>query len=232
MPNEDLNTQLVALEAASHRALRALAAERQGARQTHLEQSVGRCGVPPRFLGKTFDTFRAEGEAQIRAVNLCRRYTEDFPRVRRQGHCLLLVGAPGTGKTHLACAVLQQVIRQGYTGLFTGMAEALRMIRSTYSAGARLTEIEAFALYTRPDLLVVDEVGVAIGDDDKRRAMLFDLLNARYGEVKPTVLIGNLTVEELERYLGERVMDRLLEAGSLLVPFTWASYRRRPVKAA
>jgi DNA replication protein DnaC len=40
------------------------------------------------------------------------------------------------------------------------------------------------------------------------------------------ILIANLTAAELERYLGERIMDRLLESGSALVPFTWGSYRR------
>jgi DNA replication protein DnaC len=45
-------------------------------------------------------------------------------------------------------------------------------------------------------------------------------------EQRPMILIANLTAAELERYLGERIMDRLLESGSALVPFTWGSYRR------
>jgi DNA replication protein DnaC len=57
--------------------------------------------------------------------------------------------------------------------------------------------------------------------------MLFDVLNARYANQRPTILIGNLTADELEEYLGERIMDRLLESGSAVVPFTWESYRRR-----
>ena len=56
--------------------------------------------------------------------------------------------------------------------------------------------------------------------------MLFDILNERYGAQRPTILIGNLTGQELTEYLGERVMDRLLERGGVLVPFTWGTYRR------
>ncbi len=136
------------------------------------------------------------------------------------------MGGPGTGKTHLACAVLGRIIADGYTGLFLTVSEGLRLIRSTYSPGASHTEVEVFEMLTGPDLLVLDEVGVAIGNALTRRAMLFDVLNARYGQMRPTVLIGNLTVPEMEAYLGDRLMDRLQELGSVTLPFTWASYRR------
>jgi len=43
----------------------------------------------------------------------------------------------------------------------------------------------------------------------------------------PTILIGNLTAAELESYLGECIMERLMDLGSIMVPFTWPSHRRR-----
>ena len=89
------------------------------------------------------------------------------------------------------------------------------------------SETEALALLTAADLLVLDEVGFAIGNGATRRAMLFDVLNDRYGEMRPTILIGNLTAAELEGYLGERIMERLMDLGSIMVPFTWPSHRRR-----
>ncbi|WP_243651558.1 ATP-binding protein [Thiobaca trueperi] len=214
------------MEAFGRAEIEALARERQHISQRRLETAIGRAGIPPRFQTRTFDAFTARTPEQQSALAVARRYAANFQRVRQQGNCLLLVGGPGTGKTHLACAVLQDVIRQGHTGLFVGMSEALRTIRSTYAPGSQLTELDAFATFTRPDLLVLDEIGVAIGDDEKRRAMLFDLLNARYGAIKPVVLIGNLTEAELHAYLGERIMDRLLEGG-VIVPFTWASHRRQ-----
>jgi len=208
-----------------HEAVRS-AAERRASAQSELERALGRAGIPARFAGRDFACYRAETRDQQRALAISQAYAERFAGVRARGACLVLVGGPGTGKTHLACAILQAVIGAGHSGLFVTISEALRTIRDTYSPRAKRSESEAFALFTGPDLLVLDEVGVAIGDDEKRRSLLFDVFNTRYAERRPTVLIGNLTGDELRAYLGERIMDRVLECGSALVPFNWASYRR------
>ena len=203
-----------------------LAAERRRAAQADLERAVGRSGIPRRFLDRTFESYLAGTQGQRRALDVCRAYADGFEQMRERGGGLLLLGGPGTGKTHLACAILAQVIHAGHTGLFLPVSGALRIIRDAYSPRGQRTETEALALLTAVDLLVLDEVGVAIGNEATRRAMLFDVLNDRYGELRPTILIANLTSAELERYLGERIMERLMDLGSAVVPFTWSSYRR------
>ncbi|MBK1723834.1 ATP-binding protein [Thiocystis violacea] len=205
----------------------ALERERDRDRQHRLEAELGRSGIPRRFLGRDFGGYHAETPDQRRALETCQRYAEGFARVLSAGYSLVLAGNPGTGKTHLACAILTAVIRSGHTGLFMTISEALRMIRATYSPRAERTEEEAFALLIEPDLLVLDEVGVSIGDREKRRALLFDLVNGRYSAQRPTLLIGNLDADGMKDYLGARIMDRVLESGSALVPFTWSSYRTR-----
>ncbi len=215
------------LQAVSRAAIAELGQERQAARQAAIERAVGRAGIPRRFRDHSFEDYAANGVAQLRALSLAREYAANFATIRARGNCLLLVGGPGTGKTHLACAILSQVIAAGYSGLFLTVSEGLRLIRATYSPGASQTEVQVFETLTSPDLLVLDEVGVAIGNESKRRAMLFDVLNARYAEMRPTVLVGNLTAPEMEAYLGERIMERLMDLGSITVPFTWPSHRRR-----
>ena len=183
--------------------------------------------MPRRFLNRNFENYLAVTRGQRQALEVCRGYAKGFEQMRRRGGGLLLLGGPGTGKTHLACAILAHVIQAGHTGLFLSVSGALRIIRDAYSPRGQRTETEALALLTAVDLLVLDEVGVAIGNASTRRAMLFDILNDRYGELRPTILIGNLTSGELERSLGERIMERLMDLGSAMVPFTWSSYRRR-----
>jgi DNA replication protein DnaC len=53
---------------------------------------------------------------------------------------------------------------------------------------------------------------------------LFDIIDKRYRDVKPTILISNLTKAELKGFLGERSFDRLREGG-LWVDFLWESFR-------
>jgi len=203
-----------------------LAGERRRAAQAELERAVGRSGVPRRFLDRTFENYLVAAPGQRQALEVCRAYADGFAQMRRRGGGLLLLGGPGTGKTHLACAILAKVIHAGHTGLFLTVSAALRIIRDAYSPRGQRSETEALALLTAVDLLVLDEVGVAIGNASTRRAMLFDVLNDRYGEMRPTILIGNLTTTELKAYLGERIMERLMDLGSIMVPFTWSSHRR------
>ena len=204
-----------------------LAAERRLAAQAELERAVGRSGVPRRFLDRTFENYLVATPGQRQALGVCRAYADGFDQTPQRGGGLLLLGGPGTGKTHLACAILARVIHAGHTGLFLTVSAALRIMRDAFSPRGQRSETEALALLTAVDLLVLDEVGVAIGNAATRRAMLFDVLNERYGETRPTILIGNLTSAELEAYLGERIMERLMDLGTAMVPFTWTSHRRR-----
>ena len=82
--------------------------------------------------------------------------------MRLRGTCLLLAGGPGTGKTHLACAILADVIRGGHTGLFMAVSAALRLIRDAYSPRAQRSESEAFDLLTQclePGLVRIKPAG-------------------------------------------------------------------------
>ena len=202
-------------------------AERRAPQQRASERLLGRSGIPARYRNKTFDNYRAATAEQRRVLGLCRAYANHVQRAQH-GDSLILVGTPGTGKTHLACAIVAEVLAAGRSVLLLSMSEALRMMRASFASDAAYSEREAIALLTRVDLLVMDEVGMAIGNADKRRAMLFDVLDARYSDLRPTVLVSNLSRDELTDYLGERLMDRLCEGGSVLIALAWDSYRQRP----
>ena len=83
------------------------------AAQAELERAVGRSGVPRRFLDRTFENYLAATPGQRQALEVCRAYADGFEETRRRGGGLMLLGGPGTGKTHLACAILARVIRAG-----------------------------------------------------------------------------------------------------------------------
>ena len=107
------------------------------------------------------------------------------------------------------------------------IAEAIRFILtrdgwrvSTHGGGGDALEAVRAA---QPDLLILDEIGVQIGSEHEK-LLLFDVLNGRYQQCRPTILISNLSGSDLEAYLGQRVMDRYRECGAVLA-FDWNSYR-------
>lgn len=210
----------------SRAALELVASGSNAAAQRDIERMLSRAGVPPRFQGKEFEGFDDVGDqARSRAREICKRYADGFDTVLQNGVCMVLTGNPGTGKTHLAIAVLKQVMRRGRTGMFVTVSEMLRTIRATYSASSKESEQQVFERFIGVDLLVLDEIGVAIGDEEKRKALIFDVINGRYNAMRPTIIIGNLKPEKMREYLGPRVWDRLQESEAPTISFAWTSYR-------
>ncbi len=136
----------------------------------------------------------------------------------------MFTGGPGTGKTHLACAVASELMDRHLTCVAFGtVSELLRHVKETYRRDSDRTETQAIQDLTAPDLLIVDEVGAQIGSDHEK-LLLFEILNARYADMAPTILISNLDAGALEAFLGQRVMDRYRECG-VVIAFDWQSYR-------
>lgn len=187
-------------------------------------------GLPLRFWERDFEGYRARTAEQRKALATVRCYAEHFATVAERGICLLLCGGAGTGKTHLAVALAKALLDEGYTVRFAGVRAILREIRDAWRPDAPDREGDVVDRLVGHDLLIVDEVGMQFGSETEK-LLLFDVLNGRYENLKPTVLISNLPVEALPDYLDLRLMDRLRENGGVVVPFTWASERGLKVAA-
>jgi len=73
---------------------------------------------------------------------------------------------------------------------------------------------------------VLDEVGVSKEQpSDFELTTLFAIINGRYEQMRPTVVISNLDAEQLPVAMGERCVDRLREGNLIVVPFDWESHR-------
>jgi len=202
--------------------------ERQRAWEYRLSTSC----IPERFLDRTLKNFKAETPEQQRALAFANAYADDFDGVMKTGRCALFVGAPGTGKTHLAAGIaLRLMHRDQRSVLFTTVMRAIRGIKDTWSKGSETTETQAIEALVYPDLLILDEVGVQFGSETEK-LMLFDVLNERYEKRKPCLLLSNLAIDDVKAFLGERVFDRLREDGGEAVAFDWDSYRGRKESAA
>lgn len=178
--------------------------------------------LPKRFIGKTFASFHADGEPQRAALAACQEFAENFEQHLERGSGLLLSGAMGNGKTHLAGAIMQAIMPRRRS-LFTTVPELIRAVRDTWRRDSKHSTTQVVDSMRALDLLVVDEVGVQTGTDGEQ-VILYDVLDGRYRDCKPTILITNLDSKALRVAVGDRLYDRLRETSKRVV-FEWDSYR-------
>ena len=200
----------------------------QEARQAEFTRRMASVSIGIRYQGKAWEDYRPTCHKADKALEATRSYAKEFGSHRSSGTTLFLLGNPGTGKNLLAACLCRDVVEQGFTALHTTAAKLVRRIRESWRRDGD-GENSALATFVLPDLLVIDEVGMQKGTEDEA-IRLFDVITERYENVQPTVIISNLNVEDLGKYLTVRTMDRLLEK-HVLVPFTWESYRRLKLAA-
>lgn len=203
---------------------------RQRERTEAITKRFTETAVPPRFAGCTFENYRASTDEQQHALRVTRAFAAKFQTVLDRGGSLTLTGPTGTGKTHLAAAVMRAITEAGHTGMYRLADAAVRYLKSAYNPGNSYTEDQALAHLRMPALLVLDEIGNQHDTADEKR-VLFAILNARYSHMRPTLLVSNLTGDQLRQWAGQAFHDRLLEGGHI-VPCQWPSYRGRKGEAS
>lgn len=185
---------------------------------------IAGAGFLKRFVGKGFDGFRTECEGQVKALRFSRAYADSIIDGSNGGKCVLFTGGVGTGKTHLAVSIGEACVRAGRSVVFTTIYDALLSVKETW--GGRGSEAAVVRLLAEADLLILDEIGVQ-HKSDTDMTIISNVMNKRYADEKPTLMLGNLTFEEVADVVGERVADRMKEDGGSKVVFDWETQRGR-----
>lgn len=198
---------------------------REEQRRVRIERNRKAAEIPTRFTSCTFENYVAHNEGQRRALEVAKGFATHFDAVREAGSSLTFCGGTGTGKTHLACAIAVYLLAAGYSVIYTQVIELIRAIRDTWRRDAGETESAIVSKFRNVGLLILDEVGVQFGSEAEKN-QLFDVIDGRYRDGRPTLIISNLNGRALRECLGERLFDRMTEVGSDVVPFDWKSSRR------
>lgn len=199
--------------------------QRKSDEARRIKTIMARCGLPDRFSGRTFESYEAKEPAQQKVLDICISYAQKFPELRKAGTSMIFYGNTGTGKTHLACSIANHLMQvHGMPVLFTSVLKAVRTVKQTYNKTSKVSEQEAINSFCEPDLLILDEIGVQFGSEAEK-LILFEIINERYENLRPTILISNLSIEEMRNYLGDRIISRMKENNGKALLCDWKGHR-------
>lgn len=159
-----------------------------------------------------------------RNLEACRRYASSWEKCLAAGTSMIMIGNCGTGKNHLAVSMAKNIIRHHRDCRNYGCHATDPRCENTWRHNSERTEDEVIDHFVSLDLLIIDEVGVQFGTPTEI-TILQEIINARYESVLPTILISNLTFDQLKESIGERIVDRVTDGGRNCLVFGWESYR-------
>jgi DNA replication protein DnaC len=189
-----------------------------------LQNRIKRACLPPR---KTLEGYDFTWPKRIPKQSILRLFDCDFVA---QHACAVFIGPTGTGKSHLLNALGYTACEKGISVRFTRVVD---MINDLIAMQRRGTLQKALREYTRPQLLLLDELGYL--PIDKRGAdLLFQVVAARY-EFGSVVVSTNRafrdwgTTFDVDNTLASAMIDRLMHHGEPIV-IRGESYRMKDKK--
>jgi DNA replication protein DnaC len=171
---------------------------------------------------KTLDDFDWSFNPALKRKQVYDLATCRFVRERRD---VLWLGPPGVGKSHLVQALGYQAIKAGFAVLYRSIFDVVR----DFLHDEALTEDKVLAKYLKPDLLIIDDMGMK--QLPKRSGeYLFEIIMRRY-ETRSTMLTSNRPLEDWGKLIGDvpsatAILDRFLHHAEI-IKISGRSYRLR-----
>lgn len=210
--------------------------------QARVREIIGASGMHARFLRRTFASFQPTQENH-RALTACKKYADNFRDKQpsnnedpgRNG--LFITGPKGTGKTHLAAAIANQLMQEGTAVVCMTMIDLLDRIKQTFEKQKQwgVSESSVLTTYKEVPLLIIDDMGKEPATE-WAVSKIYAIINARYEAYLPTIITTNYSDSELVRRLtpkdtgdpttADATIDRLREMCAAIVT-TGDSWRSR-----
>ena len=195
-------------------------AKAEANRQRKLAEIRRAAHIPIKLTNCTFESW-VERPGEDKAYRASKRFADTFPKIK-QG--LIFVGNTGSGKTHLATAILNAVLDKGYSGRFYRAADIPIDIQASYNSNS-ISEYEIMLQLKTVKLLVLDDLG-ADKMTEFDRGIIHSIIDSRINYCLPTIITTNVPPDKMSDILDSRTVDRLLGSDFYLFTLTDESYRR------
>lgn len=178
---------------------------------------------PKRYADATFENYQLYSDEKSR---IAQQYTIEC---LRSGNSLVMYGKNGTGKTRLAYAFLREKILAGKRCKYILAPSLFDEIKNTYAKESYDTSQSLVDRYASYDFLVIDELDKTFGTRAEFIG-LYRIINARYDDLKPTVIMTNADDATVIDIVGRSCYERLIEYPGTAVKMEWKSFRARGEK--
>lgn len=180
-----------------------------------LQRLLAEARIPRRYEHCDLDSYKPNDESQKKAKIYVQRFLDKYPQIDVG---LLFLGTCGVGKTHLAVALLKQVIiEKGDGGLFYDFRDLLREIQASWDSVSQTSELDVLRPVLESKVLVLDELG-ANKPTEWVRDTIAHIINCRYNDKRLTIFTSNYLdapgkpgEETLTDRIGIRLRSRLYE---------------------
>lgn len=180
-----------------------LTAVQEAAMRERIEKNRRACFRGSKLIKATF-----AGSDDSEELRMGGNYARHFPEIRKLGKGLLFYGPVGTGKSHIAACIANEVINEGYLVRMTNISTMVNELQASFDGRA-----EYIYNLQKYDLLIVDDLGIE-RSSEYMSEQVFNIIDSRISSGLPMIVTTNLSIEEMPNAPSidnRRVYQRILE---------------------
>lgn len=171
------------------------------------QELINLANIPPRYINKDFTNYKELSQEHKLLKDI-------IQNTYNKNQNLIITGNTGTGKTHLAIALLKKLILEHEINMNNKITKLAYYLKYYNLTSLKIESTKLFNEITSCQYLVIDEFGA--NDTDFKERLLFEIIDKRYDNYLSTIIITNATKDEFKSKLTDMTYSRLRQNALLL----------------